>query len=202
MNELESWRALMKDDRLHIGIGTITQLGLSLDGNTLRAQVNLLPENREVVCEVTWDDYTRITFPQVDDLMLVGFVDGAPDDAFVIRNLSHSDEPIALFAQAGNSIYYSRPGKHTYLGSDTFIGISKPDSDPTEPLVLGNVLVNGLTDLCNAFLNAAYLADTPMGPGMLNPAIRQAITQFMQTYLNTADSNILSQLAFTERGDS
>lgn len=202
MNELESWRALMKDDRLHIGIGPITQVGLSLDGNTLRVQVNLLPENREIVAEMTWDDFTRVTFPQVNDLVLVGFVDGLPDDAFVIRVMSGPDDPLAAFAQAGHSIYYSRAGKNAYLGSDTKIGISKPDSEPTEPLVLGTVLVNGLTELCNAFLNAAYLADTPMGPGMLNPAIRTAIQQFMQTYLNTPDSNILSQLAFTERGDS
>lgn len=201
MNELEFWRTLFKDERLHLGIGAITQLGLSKDGNTLRAQVNLLPENREVVVEVTWDDYTRVTFPEVDDLVLVGFVDGHPDDGFLFKNLSNSDEPLAAFARAGHSIYYSRPGKKAYLGSNTKVGIGRPDVEPSEALVLGQTLVAGLQALVNAFLNAAAVGQNAIvGPVTLDPGVAAALQQFVQTYLTTASSNILSTIAFTERG--
>lgn len=63
MSDLEYLRELFKDIRLHIGIGVITSIGLSKSGNTLRAMVNLLPENRQVVTVVAWDDVLDISFP-------------------------------------------------------------------------------------------------------------------------------------------
>ena len=136
MNELEYLRELFLDDRLHIGIGPITKTGLSLDGNQLRVQVNLLPENREVVAMMGWDDIGRITFPEVNDLVVVAFVDGHPDEAHVIRMLTTSDEPISEFAQLGHTITNSRAGKKNYIGSDTKVGLGRIDVEPTEPLVM------------------------------------------------------------------
>ena len=200
--DLEFLRELFKDDRLHIGIGTITQLGLSLDGNKLRAQVNLLPENREVVCMMTWDDIGRITFPEVNDLVLVAFCDGHPDEAHVIRILTTADEPIAKFAQSGHTITNSRPGKSNYIGSDTKISLGRIDIDGTEPLVLGNVMVNALTALIKAFTdNAGDIADNvTVGPCTLNAAVVTALNQFKATYLTASSTNIISTIAFTERG--
>lgn len=198
--DLEFLRELFKDPRLHIGIGTIAQLGLSMDKNTLRAQVNLMPEEREVVCEVGWPDAGIISFPEVDDLVLCVFVDGDHQDGYVIKVLTTSDEPIPVFARLGHLVIYARAGKKAYLGSDTKVGIGRPGVEPAEPLVLGTVLVNGLTALINAFLNAAYIVDTPMGNGFLNPDIRTALGQFKTTYLTTSSSNIISQIAFSERG--
>src|SRR5665213_412531 len=137
MNELEFLRDIFKDPRLHIGIGTIVQLGLSNDGSVLRALVNLLPDNRQVVGEVTFEDVNSVTLPEVDDLVLVAFCDGDPDECFIVKVINNADEPIPLFGQTGHTVKYSRAGKKLYIGSDTKVGIGRPNVEPTEPLVLG-----------------------------------------------------------------
>jgi len=203
MNDLEFLRELFKDDRLHVGIGTITQLGLSKDGNRLRCQVLLLPEEREIVCMMTWDDIGRITFPEVDDLVLTAFVDGHPDEAHIIRLLTTSEEPIAKFAQAGHTITNSRPGKKNYIGSDTKVGIGRIDVDGTEPLVLGNVLIMFLGAVLDAFTQNAATVGTDSitsAPIILNPAIVTALANAKAQYLTASATNIASQIAFTERG--
>lgn len=210
--DLEFLRSVFADDRLHIGIGTITQLGLSQDQNLLRCQVNLLPENREVVCMMSWDDIGRITFPEVDDLVLVAFVDGHPDEAHVFRVLTNSDEPISAFARLGHTITNSRPGKKNYIGSDTKVGIGRIDVEPTEPLVLGNVMLSAITQLL-AGIEACVTAINTMGnnvntlgsalslpPFYTGPAMPDPLPSFQSTYISSASSNIVSQIGFTERG--
>lgn len=200
MNDLELLREMFSDTRLHIGIGTIKTLGLSKDGNTLRMMVNLLPENREIVVVKAWSDVSSITFPEVNDLVITASVDGHPDETFAISVLSTKEEPIPKFAQALHSIYYSRPGRKAYLGSDVKVGVGRPGVEPTEPLVLGNTLVSGLAALVNAFLNASQIGQSAVGPVYLDPAVRTALQNFVTTFLNTSSSNIISQIAFSERG--
>lgn len=202
--DLEVMREVFKDVRQHIGVGVITQIGLATNGATLRVQVNMLPEEREVVATMGFEavglNTGIIDFPEINDLVLVAFVDGSPDDAYVLKRFPSTEEPIPAFAQTGNTVVYSHPGKKAYLGSNTKVGIARPNAEPTEPLVLGQVLVNGLTALCNAFLNASQIGQHPLGPVFLDPGVRTAITNFMTTYLNTASTNVLSQIGFTERG--
>jgi hypothetical protein len=200
MNDLEFLRELFKDDRLHIGIGTITQLGLSNDGNKLRLQVNLLPENREIVCMMTWDDIGRITFPEVEDLTLVAFVDGHPDEAHVIRLLTGPEEPISAFAQAGHTITNSRPGKKNYIGSDTKVGLGRIDIDPTEPAVLGNVMLSAMSDLLDCFLNAPELGQCGVGPVTLDPGVITLLNQWKAKYVTAPATNVVSTMVFVDRG--
>ena len=162
-NDLEFLRDVFRDPRLHVGIGIVTKTGLSLDGNTLRVMVNLLPENRGVMAVVAWDDVLDISFPIVNDLVLVAFIDGHPDEGFMIKSITGPEEQIPKLAQAGNMVKYSRPGKKAYFGSDTKIGIARPDVDPDSPLVLGDVLLNGLNALVNAFLNASQVGQCAVG---------------------------------------
>ena len=200
MNDLELLREIFKDPRLHIGIGVVTQLGLATNGNILRVQVNLLPEQRAINCEMTFADVNDVTFPQLQDLVLVAHVDGDVDEAFVIKVVSTDEEGIPKFAQTGNSVKYARAGKKLYIGSTVKIGIGRPNVEPTEPLVLGNVCVSGLTALCNAFLQATQIGQSGAGPVALDPTVRTALNNFVSQYLTTASTNILSQIAFTERG--
>lgn len=200
MNDLEFLREMFKDTRLHVGIGTISQLGISTSGSVLRGVINLLPENREVVAEITFSDVNDVCFPEINDLVIVVFVDGNPDECFAIKVINNSEEPIPAFAQSGNKVSYSRPGKKFYLGSDAKIGIGRPNIEPTEPLVLGNVLKNGLTALANAFLNNSPIGQCAVGPVYLDPAVRTALTNFLNVYVTTAGTNVVSQIGFTERG--
>lgn len=136
----------------------------------------------------------------MNDLALVAFVDGHEEECFLIKRITNDEDQIPALAQAGNMVKYARAGKKAYFGSDTKIGIARPDIDPTNPMVLGDILVNGLTALINAFLNAAQVGQCAVGPVYLDPSVRSALTSFNETYLTTEDSNIISQIAFTERG--
>jgi hypothetical protein len=151
MYDLEGLRDIFKDTRLHIGVGTIVKLGLANDGSKLRVMVNLLPENRQVVAQMTFSDVMDVEFPEIDDLAIVAFIDGHPDECYVLRLVNNKDEPIPKFAQQGDKVVYSRAGMKNYIGSDTKVGIGRPNIEPSEPLVLGTqlqtLLENVLTQL-------------------------------------------------------
>ncbi len=198
--DLEFLRSALTDQKQHLGIGVITQTGLAKDFGALRVQVSLLPEQREVVAFMSFADVADITFPQVSDLVLVAFADGNPDEAHVVARFPATDQPIPVLARTGNSVKYARTGKKLYVGSDTKTGIARPGQDPVQPLVLGTVLVSGLTALVNAFLNASQVGQSAMGPVFLDPTVRSALTTFVSTYLTTPTTNIISQLHYTERG--
>lgn len=199
-DDLELLREIFKDTRLHIGIGTVQKLGLSLSGGTLRLLVNLLPENRQIIAEMTWPDVCTVTFPELNDLVLVAFVEGHEDQAFVFKLLTTDEELIPVFAQAGHSVFYSRPTKKAYYGSLVKAGFGRPAVEPTEPFVLGNQAVAFLNGVLNAFLNAPQIGWHPLGPVFLDPGIRTLLLQLQLQYLTTASTNILSQICFTERG--
>lgn len=202
--DMEFLRECFKDLRTHVGLGTITDMSLSTDFSKLLVKVLLQPEGREIVATMSFPDCGAdsgiVCFPELDDLVLVNMVDGDQDLAYVTARFSSIAEPIPLFARQGDTVVYSRPGKKMYVGSDTKVGIGRPNIEPTEPLVLGNVTINGLTALVNAFLNASQIGQDLFGPVFLDPALRTALTQFKTTYLTDASTNIVSQVAFTERG--
>jgi hypothetical protein len=201
MDDLEFLREVFKDVRVHVAVGVLTQLDMAKDASCYYVKVNLLPEQREVIAQMSFADVWDVTFPQANDLVLVAFAtETHPEEAFVIARLHASDQKIPQFARAGHSVRYSRPGKKLYLGSDTKLGIGRVNVEPTEPLVLGNVLVTFMTNVLNAFLDAAQIGTCAVGPVMLDPGIRTNLTNYIQTYLQTASSNIISQIAFTERG--
>lgn len=200
MNDLEVLRDIFRDDRTHVGVGPITKLGLSQSGNVLRAQVMLLPDKREVVAEVTWDDIGRITFPQVNDLVMVAFVDGHPDEAHIMRMLSTDEDTISAFAQAGHTITNARAGKKNFIGSDTKVSIGRPDTEATEPAVLGQVLLDGLTALINCFLNAPQLGQCGVGPVVLDASVISLLQAFKQQYITLAASNVVSKVVFIDKG--
>lgn len=198
--DLEFLRQVFADVRTHVGIGVVTQLGMARDFTAFRVQVNLLPENREVVAFMSFADPYEVTLPQVNDLVLVGFAEGDPNEAHVMARFPSEKQTIPTLARTGDSVKYSRPGHKMYLGSDTKIALARPGKEPVQPLVLGTVLVAGLTALVNAFLNAAQVGQSAVGPVFLDPTVRSALTTFVSTYLTTASTNVVSQISFTERG--
>jgi hypothetical protein len=215
MNDLDFLRELMKDDRLHVGVGTITQLGPAKDGSILRVQINLLPENREVIGEMTFADVFSVTFPEIDDLVLVLFVDGHPDECYVVKTINTVEEKIPLFALLGHSVAYSRLGKKLYLGSDTKVAIGRSTNLTdlaTSPLVLGDVLLTYLValegrleGLINAITSNVPLTTTPGNPVNAAPLLAALVPillglkQDKATYLLNAGTNIASQISFTQR---
>jgi hypothetical protein len=200
MEDLETLRAVFQDYRQHIGIGLVVKLGLANDNSLLRVQVRLLPENREIIAYMTFADVYDVTFPELNDLVIVAFANAELDEAHVISIVNSSEEKIPLFARIGHTTKYARAGKKLYLGSDTKIGIARPDKEPIQPLVLGTILKNALTDFLNDFLNAPQIGQCAVGPVFLDPTVRTNLTAHMATYITNAATNIVSQIGFTERG--
>lgn len=203
MEDLEALRDIFKDPRQHLGIGVITQMAFSNSFDSLRVQVELLPEKREIICFMGFNDVNDVTQPAINDLVIVAFVeDGHPESGYVLKVLNTSDDMIPLFAQEGHSVRYARRDKKLYLGSDTKICLARPDEEPIEPLVLGLVLTEFLTNFLDAILNAAQIGIGVTGPVFLDPGIRALLVQYKQQYLNNQGSDILSEIAFTERGET
>jgi hypothetical protein len=202
MNDLEFLREIFKDTRLHFGIGTITKLGLSMDQSTLRVMVNLLPENREILAEMTFNNIYDGEYPEINDLVLLGMADGDQDEAHVLKTLNTPQEPLPKFMQGGHTVKYSRPGQKLYLGSDTKVGIGHAGNEQSSPLVLGDVLINCVTDILNAFLtpSSGSIGQCALGPVVLDPAVTTALNNVMSKYVTTSSTNIISQIVFTERG--
>ncbi len=200
--DLEALRQIFRDDADHIGIGTITKLGLAEDFNCLRAQVKLLPEGRELVCEVGFPDPGDVTFPQPGDLVVVAVADIGVDEAFVIARFPTKAAPIPTLARTGHSVKYARAGKKMYLGSDTKVSIGRLDKEGSQPLVLGTAMLSALTDILNAFISVGTvgISSPGGGPVPINPALVTALGNALSKYVTTPSTNVVSQIAFTERG--
>lgn len=228
--DLELLRQIFGDPRMHIGFGVIRQLGLAVDHSSLRVQVALLPEEREIIAQMSWADSGAlcgdITFPEVDDAVLVAFVEGDPDHAYVIARFSSKDEPLPAFATSGHSVKYARPGKKLYLGSASKVCIARPAVEPTEPLVLGAVFqtfmstvlqklidtqaqIMALVDAFNAHThvgNLGYLTTTPQPTDITAATLVKTSVNTAKSAVNSQKSSpiddgaVLSQIAFTEKG--
>lgn len=204
---LEELKEVFRDDRQHIGIGKIKKLALLSDKSALRVQVAMWPdEEREIIATMSWDavgpDSGNFTFPVVDDLVLVAFAEGDPDQAFVIKRLTSKTDTIPPKATEGHSVMQALAGKKAYVASDDKILLGKRNSEPTEPLVLGNVLKTFLTEFFDTILNAPEIGICAVGPVWLAPAVREQLLQQKDVYIDTMATNILSQLGYTERGGS
>ena len=105
--------------------------------------MRVFPENLEMVCRMTWDavgpNAGVFQFPSVGDLVLVGFVDGNEDEAYVLKRLTSREDNIPLGVEDGRLTMRSLEGKKIFLSSDTEINLVRGDQPGSEPLVLGGV---------------------------------------------------------------
>jgi hypothetical protein len=204
---IEALRAIFKDKREWIGIGVVTATEMAKDRSVFRARVELFPDGREVVAVCSSQGGVgpgagSFMLCSVDDLVLTANANGDDDSCYVIANLTSKDDKIPANAAPGVPVIKARAGKKVWITSDTRINLSKTDTAPTEAVVLGGVLKTFLEAFYDAILNAPAIGVSAMGPVMLDPSIRAALVTQKSQYLSTAATNILSQLAFTERGGS
>lgn len=204
--DLEALREVLKDNRTHLAIAKVKSTELSSDNATLFAECTILFQERDVIARVTWPSVGSgggiFQFPQKDDLVLLAFAEGDADQCFLVQRLSSRADTIPVDATGGHTVIKSIPGKKLHLKSDTKINIGKSNGDFTEAVVLGNILKTFLTNVLNSFLNGSQIGFDSFGlPVFLDPTIRNNFTTYKSTYLDTASTNILSQVAFTERGN-
>lgn len=213
--DLESLKAVFADNRTHIALAKVTRLSLLTDRSGLQVMVSIFPNEREIVAMMSWDacgaDSGVFSFPQVGDLVLVGFADGSVDYAFVLRRLTAIEEKIPVQALDGSLVMKASAGTKAWMVSDTKINLTKGSDNPTENLVLGQqlktLLSNILTNLSDLNQKLSTHQHVSSAPGAATSA---PITATDYVTLKTAfdnlkaspvqDEKILSSIAFTEKG--
>ena len=141
--DIESFKKMMTDDLLDLSVGTIQSLDLASDRSALFVRVKLLMDDIEINARMSWEsvgaDSGHFQFPVINDLVIVGYVDGHEDSAFVVRRLTTSSNKIPIQAIGGDMVNRSLAGKQNHVLSDTAVLLGRGGADPTEQIVLGNV---------------------------------------------------------------
>ena len=143
--DLETLKSIFADDRTHVAVGKVLQLGLASDRSVLRAKCRVITQDRDVVARVCWDaigpNSGSIQFPQVGDLVLLEFSEGDDNQPYLTKRLSNKTDTIPAQAISGDLVHRALEGKKLHLLSDTqiLLGLGGSEADADEPLVLGNV---------------------------------------------------------------
>lgn len=213
--DLALLKAMLKDDSRHIAIGIIKSIDLAADRSFLKCLVKIFPENIEYVARMTWDSIGSgsgsMTFPNPNDMVLVAFADGDEDSCYIIKRLSTKEDQIPIQAVTGDSVLISKDGKRSWLISNEKIFLAKGENEPTEPLVLGNVLKTLLSDILDKLADLADKLSQHKHLGNLGyptsaPDLSAAFTAMYSFFLELKaspvdDSAMLSDISFTEKGD-
>jgi len=203
-SDIESLRQLLQDQKVHIEIGQILQLDLAKDRSVWRVKVKILPDDREVVARMTWDQAgpeSGIYGPaEKDDLVLLAYVESEELNlSFVIRRLSTKNAKIPIRAGDGHTFIKARPGKNLYLGSEakTLLGKLSTETDPNEPMLLGNVVKALFTNILTQIEVHTHLSSAPGSPTS-PPVNAPAFTELKASPV--ADNGINSDIIFGEKG--
>jgi ribosome-binding factor A len=198
--DLEFLRQALADSKLHILLGLIQRVSVSADRSVCRVAVSILPEQREIICKMSWeavgDESGFFQMPQVNDMVLVAQVEGDPQSAFVLKRLTSAEEKIPLNAVNGDMVAKALSGQKLWLTSDTAIHLSKGDTAPTENLVLGQVLKSMLSAVLQAVSVHKHIGNL----GYLTAPPDNASTFTSKKSSPVDDGAMLSDLAFTEKG--
>lgn len=205
-SDIEALRAMFADRRRWNAKGVITAVEMASDRSLYRAKVMLQPEGREVIGVVASSGGTGPSagfwmLPEVGDLVLVEMANGDDDECNITERLSSKEDKIPAQAVPGAAVIAAVAGKKSWVVSDSKINLVAGESDGESPLVLGDVNLEFMGLLLDAFLNAAQIGfDIFSAPVFLDPALRVLLTQYKAKYITDTSTNIVSQLSFTERG--
>lgn len=212
---LEELRDIFKDDKLHIFLGKIERLYLAKDRSYLKVEVEVWPDQRVIICDMTWDSVGPnsgfYSFPTIGDLVLCASAEGQVDYSYVIKRLSSKEDKIPANAEGGNTVLKALNTKELWLTSDSRINLSKGDSEPTENLVLGQIfktfassLISIMTGLIDDMKtedhigNLGFKTGTPLNSSAYDAA-KSALNALKASPID--DSAILSNISYTEKGE-
>jgi len=213
LNELKE---LLKDESVHFEVARVQRLGFAKDRSVLRVACLVVPDNYEVIARVTWDgvgDGNGIFHPiNPNDLVLIAFASGSEDNAFVIRRLTDKEDILPEMLVEGHTVVRSVPGKKLYMGGDKTL-VQKVGSltDPTENVVLGQVLKQLLSDILAelALLSQNIIEHTHIGNLGFETTTPINDSDFSDNKVvfeskkasPVDDELILSDIFFTEKGN-
>lgn len=212
--DLEALREIFSDKRQHIAIAEIVKLELASDRSCLRCEVSVFPEQRKLIAKMSWDSVGPnsgiFAFPVPGDMVIVAFAEGDENDLYVLRRLTSKTDKIPLQAVEGDTAIVALSGRNVWITSDKKIFISAGTDQPTEPLVLGNQLVELLAAVLEKIGELAEQTSSHTHPGNLGyptgAPYSQAALVALKDFFDgkkaspVEDKKILSEIAFTEKG--
>lgn len=191
---------------MQFSVVEVQEVDVLLDRSAARIKGEVQPEGHEIVARLSWSMCSTgggsFQMPNPGDWVLVCYL--SFEMAFVISRLSSNTDKIPMeTALDDDTCVGSKDGTQLHLYSDTGIRIGKKSYllPPDEPLVLGNVLIALFNDLFDLLENTPIGLTT--GPGSLiapNPTFASQLEALRLQYLDLVVSNIVSKIAFTERG--
>lgn len=195
----EDLKHIFADDRLHLAIGLVKQLDIPADRSVLKVKVLIMPDMLNMICSMTWDSVGPnagiFQFPSIDDLVIVGYLDGSENEAYVLRRCTSKVDKIPLQAVGGHLTLRSLTGKKGYLVSDTGVRLQRGDTEATERLVLGDTFKTAYSSDLAA--TAAHKHIGNLGFLTFVPDNAATFTSLKASPVDNA--NMLSDLSKTEK---
>lgn len=202
--QLEVLREIFKDNRAHLVLAKVLKLDFLDDRSELRVEVEVWPEKVGAIARMTWDQVGPSSgifgFPVVNDLVLIGAVEGDFEQLYVLKRLTSGFDQIPIQAEDGSTVVKSIPGKKVKLHSDTRINLGREDSNEdaeiNENLVLGQVFKAHQAKFLQDVADHRHIC-MPPGYLTLTPDNRQEYLDQKADPVENED--ILSDLSFTEK---
>jgi len=152
------------------------------------------------------------SMPSIKDrptMMPYGHASKAPDNTIQVvgRQGDHFANRIILGHRAkdrpkdinqGEIVLYNQFGQKIYIRNKK-MQFGTEGSD--ENMVLGKVLAQFWTDFLRSVLDAPYIGTSVIGPVFLLRELRDKLEEFILKYIQDIETNILSKMCFTERGE-
>lgn len=211
-NTLEELRELLRDNRFRVVIAMVKAVHIAEDRSFARISADIIPEGYPIVAEMAWDsvggDSGFFTLPSKDDLVLVAYTDDNTH-SYVIKRLTSVSDRLPVTAITGDSVFKSLANKKIWITSDSRINLSRGDEEPTENLVLGQVLktfladeLSQISDLSDKVAKHKHIgnlggATTPPDNASDFEAIKGEIDALKSSPID--DDGILSDISFTEK---
>ena len=199
-----------------ISLVVIKQVEITEELDEIRCLCEALPENNEIVARISFPSCSQgngfFALPNANDFGICVFSDD--DTPIIVGFLSNSDDLIPEQVKDGDVVLKCLKKLHI-AATKINLGKADPSAEPDEPLPLGNVLLEYFTEIhtrldaiIDAIVAGPVAIDSIGGQCPTNPALITALNAektllgtAKSTYVDTDSSNVVSQIAFTERGD-
>lgn len=213
--DLESLKQIFQGSE-RVSLAVVQRVEVTSDLSTVRALCRELPDENQIVARFSFAHCSQgtgfFTLPRTHDFVVVVYPD--EDTPIIVGFLTSKTDPLPAQVRDGDTMLKAAQKLHL-VATKLNLGKGDPDAEPTEPLVLGNVLLGCLTDLwavvdgiAQALVTGPIGIDSFGAPVIPHPTLISALQAEQadldtaaSTYLDTADTNIVSQIAYTERGD-
>jgi len=230
--DLEALRSVLKDRTVVLAVGVVKEVETSPTRSNCHCKVSVFPEEYPVVARtgfpIVGPASGVIQLPVIDDFVILAQMTQT-EQWYIIGRLNSPEDTLPLQALLGHLVLRSLAGKPVRLESDEAVYIGDGGIlDPTQPLVLGNVLkdqqtalyekIDSLVSKVEAILDTIItgpiaITTTPGNSAPTHPTVvadltlKKADLVLFQAdlaadkaqYVTVSVTNFLSQLAFTKR---